>query len=51
VVLDLLPLTIDKIEQFNKDFPSGLPSFDFKNSSKVYNSNAKQAYFEMKYSS
>jgi ABC-type sugar transport system substrate-binding protein len=51
VVLDLLPLTKDRIDQFNKDFPGGLPSFDFKQASKVYNPNAKQAYFEMKYSS
>lgn len=50
VVLTLLPLTKDKIDQFNKDFPGGLPTFDFKDASKVYNPDAKQAYFEMKYS-
>ncbi|MHC1773306.1 MAG: ABC transporter substrate-binding protein [Flexilinea sp.] len=50
IVLDLLPLTIDKIDQFNKDFPGGLPTFDFKNASKVYNPDATGAYFEMKYS-
>ncbi|MEN6622077.1 MAG: substrate-binding domain-containing protein, partial [Smithella sp.] len=49
-VLDLLPLTIDKIDQFNKDFPGGLPAFDFKKASKVYNPEATDAYFEMKYS-
>jgi len=50
VVLDLLPLTIDKIDQFNKDFPDGVPAYDFKANSKTYNPDAESAYFEMKYS-
>ena len=50
VVLDLLPLTIDKIDQFNKDFPDGVPAYDFKAHSKTYNPDAESAYFEMKYS-
>ncbi len=50
VVLTLLPLTQDKIEQFNKDFPNGIPEFNFKEHSKFYNPDAKAAFFEMKYS-
>jgi len=50
VVLDLLPLTIDQIDQFNKDFPDGVPAYDFRAHSKTYNPDAESAYFEMKYS-
>jgi ABC-type sugar transport system substrate-binding protein len=50
VVLTLLPLTKDKIDQFNKDFPDGIPAFDFKAHSKFYTPDAQQAFFEMKYS-
>lgn len=49
-VLNLLPLTQDTVEQFKIDFPSGIPAFDFKEASKVYNPDASQAAFEMKYS-
>ena len=49
-VLNLLPLTQDKVDQFKRDFPGGIPAFDFKESSKVYNPDASQAAFEMKYS-
>ena len=49
-VLNLLPLTQDKVDQFKSDFPGGIPAFDFKESSKVYNPDASQAAFEMKYS-
>jgi ABC-type sugar transport system substrate-binding protein len=50
VVLTLLPLTKDKIDQFNKDFPGGMPEFDFRAHSKFYNPDAQQAFFEMAYS-
>lgn len=49
-VLNLLPLTQDKVDQFKSDFPGGIPVFDFKQASKVYNPDASQAAFEMKYS-
>jgi len=50
VKLALLPLTQDKVAQFEKDFPNGVPPYDFKAHSRVYNSNAQLAHFEMKYS-
>jgi ABC-type sugar transport system substrate-binding protein len=50
VKLTLLPLTKDKVAQFEKDFPGGVPAYDFKAHSRVYNPQAKVAFFEMKYS-
>ena len=50
VKLTLLPLTQDKVAQFEKDFPNGVPAYDFKAHSRVYNPDAKVAFFEMKYS-
>jgi ABC-type sugar transport system substrate-binding protein len=50
VKLSLLPLTRDKVAQFEKDFPGGVPPYDFKAHSRVYNPDAKAAFFEMKYS-
>jgi hypothetical protein len=50
VKLGLLPLTKNLVEQFEKDFPGGVPEYDFKAHSRVYNPNAKAAFFEMKYS-
>lgn len=49
VKLSLLPLTKDTVEQFRKDFPEGLPQYDWKERSKVFNPEAK-ATFELKYS-
>jgi len=50
IKLALLPLTKDKVAQFEKDFPNGVPAYDFKQHSRVYNPQAKVAVFEMKYS-
>jgi ABC-type sugar transport system substrate-binding protein len=50
VKLGLLPLTKDLVGQFEKDFPGGVPEYDFKAHSRVYNPDAKAAFFEMKYS-
>ncbi|WP_428031652.1 ABC transporter substrate-binding protein [Ancylobacter sp.] len=49
VKLGLLPLTKDKVAQFEKDFPGGVPPYDFKEHSQVYNPKAKPAAFEMTY--
>jgi ABC-type sugar transport system substrate-binding protein len=49
VKLSLLPLTKETVEQFRKDFPEGLPQYDWKERSKVFNPEAK-ATFELKYS-
>ena len=50
VKLQLLPLTQDKVAQFEKDFPNGVPPYDFKAHSRTYTPDAKPAVFEMKYS-
>jgi len=50
VKLDLLPLTADLIPQFEKDFPNGVPAYDFREHSRVYNPDAPPATFELKYS-
>jgi ABC-type sugar transport system substrate-binding protein len=50
VKLALLPLTKDRVAQYEKDFPGGLPAYDFKAHSQTYNPSAKVAYFDMKYS-
>jgi ABC-type sugar transport system substrate-binding protein len=50
VKLKLLPLTQDRIAQFEKDFPGGVPEYDFKQHSRFYNKDAKPAVFEMQYS-
>lgn len=50
VKLDLLPLTKDRVAQFRKDFPGGVPEYDFKARSRTYNPDAETAVFEMKYS-
>jgi ABC-type sugar transport system substrate-binding protein len=49
VKLSLLPLTKDLVPQFEKDFPGGVPAYDFKDRSRVYNSSAPAASFEMQY--
>lgn len=50
VKLGLLPLTKDLVGQFEKDFPGGVPAYDFKARSRFYTPDAKPAFFEMKYS-
>ncbi|RYH05949.1 ABC transporter substrate-binding protein [Tropicimonas sp. IMCC6043] len=50
VKLDLLPLTQNLVEQFETDFPGGVPEYDFKLRSRVYNPDAETAVFEMTYS-
>ncbi len=50
VKLPLLPLTQDKVDQFEIDFPNGIPAYDFKQKSRAYNPEAPIAFFEMKYS-
>ena len=50
IKLALLPLTKDRVAQFKADFPGGVPPYDFKAHSLVYNKDAQSAAFEMKYS-
>lgn len=50
VKLDLLPLTTKTMAQFEKDFPNGMPEYDFKKHSRVFNPSAPPAVFELKYS-
>ena len=49
VKLDLLPLTIDKIDAFEAKYPGGVPAYDFQEHSKTYNPNAPFAAFELSY--
>jgi ABC-type sugar transport system substrate-binding protein len=49
VKLELLPLTKDKVAQFEKDFPNGQPVYDFKQHSRVYNPSAPPATFNLSY--
>jgi ABC-type sugar transport system substrate-binding protein len=50
VKLDLLPLTQDRVAQFEADFPGGVPTYDFKAHSRTYTPDAPPAVFEMQYS-
>ncbi len=50
VKLKLLPLTQDKVAQFEADFPGGVPPYDFKAHSRFYTPAALPASFELKYS-
>jgi ABC-type sugar transport system substrate-binding protein len=50
VKLPLLPLTKDKVDQYEKDFPNGIPNYNFRQRSRAYNPNAPISFFEMKYS-
>ena len=50
VKLDLLPLTKDLVQQFEADFPGGVPEYNFKDRSRAYNPTAETAVFEMTYS-
>ncbi|RFU49038.1 ABC transporter substrate-binding protein [Paraburkholderia sp. DHOC27] len=50
IKLRLLPLTRNQVPQFEKDFPNGVPAYDFRKHSRFYTPNAPAASFEMKYS-
>ena len=50
VKLDLLPLTQDLVDDFERDFPDGVPEYDFQDRSRTYNADAPTAVFEMRYS-
>lgn len=50
VKLPLLAVTREKVDQFEKDYPKGIPVYDFKQKSRAYNPNAPVSFFEMKYS-
>ena len=50
VKLKLLPLTKDRVAQFEADFPGGVPPYDFRKHSRAYTADAKPAVFEMAYS-
>lgn len=49
VKLDLLPLTMDKVRDFETKYPGGVPSYDFREHSKTYNKDAPFAAFELSY--
>src|ERR1700756_4254680 len=49
VKLKLLPLTQDRVAQFEKDFPGGVTPYDFKAHSRFYNKDSK-TIFEIHYS-
>ncbi|MBA4384984.1 MAG: hypothetical protein C0410_09625 [Anaerolinea sp.] len=51
VKLPLLPLTRDTVDQYERDFPNGIPNYDFRQKSRAYNPSAPISFFEMKYSS
>jgi methyl-accepting chemotaxis protein/DNA-binding LacI/PurR family transcriptional regulator len=51
VKLSLLPLVKDKLDQFEKDYPNGLPKYEFRQYSRAYNPEAPITFFEMNYSS
>jgi simple sugar transport system substrate-binding protein len=51
IKLRLLPLTREQVPLFEKDFPNGVPHYDFRQHSRFYTPNAPAASFEMKYSS
>jgi ABC-type sugar transport system substrate-binding protein len=50
VKLKLLPLTKDRVAEFEADFPKGVPPYDFKAHSRFYTPDAPPASFELKYS-
>lgn len=51
VKLPLLPLVKDKLDQFEKDYPNGLPKYEFRHYSRAHNPEAPITFFEMNYSS
>ena len=50
VELELLPLTQETYDQYMADYPGGMPEYDFRAHSRVYNPDAPPAIFELKYS-
>ena len=50
VKLHLLPLTREQVPLFEKDFPGGIPPYDFRKHSRFYTPDASAASFDMKYS-
>jgi ABC-type sugar transport system substrate-binding protein len=50
VKLDLLPLVQELVPQFREGFPEGVPAYDFKEHSRVFNPEAETAVFELAYS-
>jgi ABC-type sugar transport system substrate-binding protein len=50
VKLHLLPLTREQVPQFEKDFPKGIPQYDFRKHSRVYTPSAPAAAFALQYS-
>jgi methyl-accepting chemotaxis protein/ABC-type sugar transport system substrate-binding protein len=50
VKLPLLSVVQDKVDQFEKDFPNGIPVYDFKQKSRAYNPENPVSVFEVKYS-
>jgi simple sugar transport system substrate-binding protein len=49
IKLNLLPLTKDKVADFEAQFPGGVPPYDFKAHSRVYTPDAPPASFELSY--
>jgi ABC-type sugar transport system substrate-binding protein len=47
VKLQLLPLTRDHVAQFQKDYPNGVPAFDFKEHSITFNPKATPGAFDV----
>lgn len=47
VKLQLLPLTAKLVPQYEKDYPNGVPAFDFRKHSLTYNPGAKPGDFEV----
>lgn len=50
ILLNFLPLTNDSVARFEKDFPGGMPIYDFKAHSKTYNPEADTTAFDLEYS-
>ncbi len=51
VKLPLLPVTREKVDQFEKDFPEGIPVYDFQQKSRVFNPSAPVTIFDIGFSS
>ncbi|HEY4350508.1 MAG TPA: ABC transporter substrate-binding protein [Paraburkholderia sp.] len=50
VKLHLLPLSREQVSEFEKEFPHGIPPYDFRKHSRFYTPDAPAASFDMKYS-
>jgi simple sugar transport system substrate-binding protein len=49
VKLQLLPLSREQVPEFEKEFPHGIPPYDFRKHSRFYTPDAPAASFDMKY--